>query len=125
MTLPEGRASAIERVAPSSTDPQTVLSFRLERFTDEGNYEVVAQVEMRGLSISGSLRDGDHVRVLTAKDENGTILAKKVRNETTGAMIESRGIHPISKWIIGIVFALVVVTSVVVAYLIITTAMQF
>jgi hypothetical protein len=124
MTLPEGRVSAIERLSPSSTDPQTVLSFRLERYTDEGNYEFVAQVEMRGLSINGSLRDGDQVRVLAAKDENGTIVAKKVKNETTGAMIESRGIPAISKWIVGAIFALVVVMAVVSAYFIITTAMQ-
>jgi hypothetical protein len=124
MTLPEGRVSAIERQPPSSSDPQTVLSFRLERYTDEGNYELVAQVEMRGLSISGSLRDGDQVRVLAAKNDNGTIVAKKVKNETTGAIVESRGMPAISKWIIGVIFAVIVVMSIVSAYFIITTAMR-
>jgi hypothetical protein len=125
VTIFEGQARAIERVPPSSTEPRTILSFRLERFTEDGDHEVVAHVEMRGISISGSLRDGDNVRVLDAGFKDGTLVAKKVKNETTGALIVSEGWSWPRKLVVAIAAAAILVVTGIVVYLIVTTALEF
>jgi hypothetical protein len=120
----DGQARAVERLAPTATEPRTVLSFRLERFSEAGDYEVVADVEMRGISITGSLRDGDHVTVLDAAYEDGTLVAKKVKNETTGAVVEARGWSSLRKWVAGIFVGAIVIVAVITIYLIVTAASQ-
>ncbi len=114
-----GRAGGVERVAPTPAEPRTILSFRLERFTEEGDYEVLAQIELRGLFITGSLRDGDRVRLLEAKDQDGTIVARKLRNETTGALVTARGLPPFTKWLVMVAAAVIAVLTVVAVYFIV------
>jgi hypothetical protein len=115
----EGEARGVARVGPGPADPRTVLSFRLERFNDAGDREVLGQVELRGLFLAGSLQEGDRVTVLEAKLDDGTFVASKVKNETTGAVITARGLPGLTKWAIAVSGGVLVVITVVAVYLIV------
>jgi hypothetical protein len=121
----QGEARGVDRVAPTQADPRSVLTFRVERFDDDGNRELLASVEMRGLRITGSVKEGDRVRVLSAKEENGTVVATKVANETTRAVIIAHGWSGPSKWLIGVAVGVFIAITVAAVYLIVLAFSQF
>jgi hypothetical protein len=60
-----------------------IVNFRLERYDSRGNRLQPIPVEMRGITISGHVADGERVHV-TGRFHEGTLYAKKVDNLTTG-----------------------------------------
>ena len=66
-----------------------ILTFRLERFDNDGNRLQPIPIEMRGRSFEGALADGDWVEV-SGGWRDGTLRAKRVQDLTTGAVIRAR-----------------------------------
>ncbi|MFC7621497.1 hypothetical protein [Microlunatus sp. GCM10028923] len=64
----------------------TTLTFRLRR-PDESLVEVM----LRGLSIAGSVHEGDQVEVPDRPDRSGRIEVVELRNLTTGARVKAEG----------------------------------
>ncbi len=65
---------------------KTVMSFRVERHDGQGNRLPPVPVELRGVTFSGSLTDGDEVSV-SGKWKHGVLRVRRVSNLTTGAEI--------------------------------------
>ena len=91
----------------NDTSPETIWTFRLERYDDAGNRVGVVPVEMRGLRFEGSLADGDVIRA-QGRFRSGTFRASEIENVTTGAEVRSRGVPKIAMVVFSIFFALVV-----------------
>lgn len=68
---------------------RSVWTFRVEGTDQNGTRLGPVQVELRGISIEGSLTDGDSVRV-TGRWRNGAIRADQVHNLTTGALVRAK-----------------------------------
>ncbi|MDQ6874362.1 MAG: hypothetical protein M3042_04760 [Actinomycetota bacterium] len=65
-----------------------IVNFRLERYDKRGNRLQPIPVEMRGMTITGYIAEGERVQV-GGKFHNGTLYAKKVENVTTGGGIST------------------------------------
>jgi hypothetical protein len=90
-----------------SKQQETVLSFFLERFDEEGGRVLLIPVELRGLRIRGVLREGSRVEV-TGRRRSGTVRAKRVIDLDTGAKIRGEDIPWFIKILMAVVFAFVV-----------------
>ena len=66
---------------------ETVLSFRLVEVP--GGRPV--EVELRGVSLSGSVRDGDWIEVPDRPDRSGRLEVAVADNLTTGSQVTARG----------------------------------
>jgi hypothetical protein len=89
--------------------PMTVLDFRIERHDAEGNRLAPVPVQMRGQSFSGSVNNGDEIRVTKGTWRQGTLRVESLANLTTGASVQAgrqRG------WAIVTVVVLVVLAAV-------------
>ena len=115
----EGQVRGLQtRTEPlGNASHRTVWSFRIERFDTAGNLELLVPVEMRGISFKGSLTEGDRVRVLSGRQKGGTLVASKVRNETTGAVVEARDVPRVVKWFVAVLFLAVAVVFAIGVYL--------
>jgi hypothetical protein len=63
----------------------------VEGFDQRGDRAFVVPVEVRGLTLEGSISEGDWVRAV-GRDRGGTVRAKRVENLTSGALVRPRGI---------------------------------
>lgn len=85
-----GQARVVQqRMEWMNEGSRSVWNFRLEDGDHNGVRLGTVQVEMRGISIEGSLTDGDTVRV-TGRWRNGAIRAEQVQNLTTGALVRAK-----------------------------------
>jgi hypothetical protein len=93
---------------------ETILTFRLEQYDSGGNRTRVVPVEIRGLSLTGFISDGDWAEV-SGKVKDGMVRAKQVRNLTTGGVVGTKGISTAVKvvWVIGLVILAFVVYLIV------------
>jgi hypothetical protein len=103
---------------------ETVWTFRVERYDEAGNRELLVPVEMRGLRFEGSIADGDWVRV-RGRRRDGTLRASELENLTTGATVRAKGLPTAVKVIAGVVFLIVAIIFVVVVVEIINAERSF
>ena len=114
----EGQARGIVSRADGQGESggETVWTFRVERYDDVGNRELLLPVEMRGYRFEGSIAEGDWVR-LRGRMKRGTLEASEVENVTTGATIRAkttpRMVGIVFAVIFGVAFVAVVVTIIV------------
>jgi hypothetical protein len=66
-----------------------VRTFRLDRYDSAGNRMQAVPVEMRGISFTGSINEGDKVIVYDKWIEGQTVQAKQVYNLTHQSMVEA------------------------------------
>lgn len=84
----EGTVSGMQqRVEPRAGGPVLVWNFRLERFAPGREPLPRVSVEMRGRTFSGSIANGDVVRVLGRADA-GTVRVRRAENLTSRATVE-------------------------------------
>lgn len=95
---------------------ETVWSFRVERYDEVGNRELLVPVEMRGYRFEGSLAEGDWVR-LRGSERRGTLQVSEFENVTTGATVRvdttPRTVGIVAGVIFAVMFSAVVVFMVV------------
>jgi hypothetical protein len=78
----------------------TVLDFRIERHDASGNRLAPVPVRMRGLSFSGSVNNGDEIRVKNGKWRDGTLRVTDLENLATGATVRAKE----TNWAFGCFF---------------------
>jgi hypothetical protein len=86
--------------------PMTVVDFRIERHDASGNRLAPVPVQMRGQSFSGSVNNGDEIRVNKAEWRHGTLRVTALHNLSTGASVRA-GRHrgwTIVTWLFTVVF---------------------
>ncbi|TQS25625.1 hypothetical protein [Microbispora sp. KK1-11] len=93
------------------SESESIWSFRLERYDQEGNRVMLVPVEMRGRSIEGSINDGDWIRARGSL-RSGTLRLSELQNLSTGAIVRAKGI-PKAVLIVGIVLFVAVVAWIV------------
>jgi hypothetical protein len=71
----------------STTSSETVLAFRLV----DPQTSRPTEVELRGLSIAGTVRDGDWVEVAGEPARSGRLEPRRVTNVTTGSEVSAVG----------------------------------
>jgi hypothetical protein len=71
----------------------TVLDFRIERHDANGNRLAPVPVQMRGLSFTGAVNNGDEIRVRSGKWRDGTLRVEHLDNLTTGAKVRTESGH--------------------------------
>lgn len=76
-----------------TNNAERVWSFRIERYDPSGDRLAPVPVEMRGTSFSGTVSNGDEVRV-NGRWSQGTLRIHELDNLTTGAKIHSNS-HPV------------------------------
>lgn len=86
------------------TGSETVLTFRLRRLDPSGRELPPVSVEMRGRILTGTVTDGDLVR-LPAPVTGGGLQLKSVTNLTTGTAVSVRA-SQLPRWV-GITFLVV------------------
>ncbi|MET9411547.1 hypothetical protein ABZX90_38245 [Streptomyces sp. NPDC002935] len=79
--------SRTEQQGESSSE--TVWTFRVERYDEDGNRVLLVPVEMRGYAFEGAISEGDWVRA-HGKMKRGTLRASKVENLTSGAGVNAK-----------------------------------
>jgi hypothetical protein len=86
-----GTAVAINRRFESRRRLPTeqVATFRLERYDARGDRRPPISVEMRGLTITGGISDGERVRV-SGRMRGGVLAAHEVYSLTTGGTMSTR-----------------------------------
>ena len=95
----------------NSTSTVTVLTFRIED-PDGGQ---PAEVELRGPTLAGSVRDGDWLDLVDQRVKSGRYELDRVINLTTGSEVSVAGIVPKSvSRIFLTVFILVFVTVLII-----------
>jgi hypothetical protein len=99
---------------------ETILTFRLERYDGGGNRTRVVPVEIRGLSITGFISEGDQVEVF-GKAKDGLVRVKHVRNLTTNGSMRAKGISTTVKILWAILFLLFLAVAIFIISLIILT----
>lgn len=87
----------------------TVLDFRIERHDASGNRLAPVPVQMRGMSFSGSVNNGDDVRVDKGKWRHGTLRVEALGNLTTGASVRSN-VHSFGQTVFKVVFGTIFCT---------------
>jgi hypothetical protein len=90
-----------------NTSTQTVVSFRVDRFDDEGRPQQPVPVEMRGYRYRGAINDGDWVEIDERWRPGELLEPKKVKNLTTGSVVEATNDHRVLKTLIGLVVFLI------------------
>ncbi len=93
----KGRAGAEGNVADLRQRIEThrrlptiqIVNFRLERYDERGNRLQPVPVELRGITITGHIANGERVQV-EGKYHNGTLYTDLVKNVTTGGGISSQ-----------------------------------
>ena len=103
----------------SETSSQTVLSFRL---SDPGTGRL-SEVELRGRSIAGTVRDGDWVEMAGEPGRSGRFEPARVTNLTTGSEVTAIGSPNstggrITRVVFLMVFAALLVAFVVIGVLV-------
>jgi hypothetical protein len=89
---------------------EQVVTFRVDRFDDDGRPLPSIPGEMRALRLRGFVNDGDWVDVGDRWREGQLLQPKRVRNLTTGASLEGSGsARPYMRVLAFIVFLIVVV----------------
>jgi hypothetical protein len=74
------------------TSQETIWDFRLERYDENGNRLPPIPVQMRGESFSGSIQDGDTVRLVeNAWDGRNTVNTDSVFNVTLNTPVTTIG----------------------------------
>jgi len=71
---------------------EQIWTFRIERYDEAGNRLPPVPVQMRGARFSGSLHEGDEVRV-TGRWKDGTLVTDRVQNLTTHAGFSKRSLR--------------------------------
>jgi hypothetical protein len=85
-----GVVRELQRDEPiSDSSRERVWHFRIERHDASGNRLAPVPVEMRGLSFSGTVSNGDAVRV-TGKWRRGTLQVEELDDLTTGAHVRAK-----------------------------------
>jgi hypothetical protein len=100
-----GRARAVGTVASMRQRAEMhrrlpsaqVINFRLERYDDRGNRLQPVPVEMRGMTITGYIAEGERVR-LSGRFHNGTLYTKQVDNLTTGGGVSTQTTGRWGRW---------------------------
>lgn len=83
-----GVARAVQlRTEPRGQTTLQVLSFRLDRFDDEGRPLQSIRVEMRGVSLRGSVSDGETVEVPGGSRAGQLLKARRIQNVSTGSPV--------------------------------------
>jgi hypothetical protein len=77
-----------------------LLEFRIERHDASGDRLAPVAAQMRGLSFSGSVNNGDEVRVNRARWRDGTLRVKDLNNLSTGAVVRAQQ-NTVGSWLIG------------------------
>ncbi|WP_129311466.1 hypothetical protein [Streptomyces sp. L2] len=85
------RGTQVRSEYRGQNQPEVILSFRVERYDAVGNRILLVPVELRGLSIEGSLADGDRVRA-GGRMKSGILRVTRVENLTTGTSVVAKGI---------------------------------
>jgi hypothetical protein len=65
-----------------------LLEYRIERLDASGNRLPPVPAQMQGLSFSGSVNNGDEIRVNKGRWRAGTLHVKGLDNLTTGAHVQ-------------------------------------
>jgi hypothetical protein len=90
----------------TSDSRERVWHFRIERHDASGNRLAPVPVEMRGLSFSGTVSNGDEVRV-NGRWRKGTLRVERLDDLTTGAQVRAkayRGLNAVGCIVFGIFF---------------------
>jgi hypothetical protein len=90
---------------------EQVLTFQIDRFSDDGAALRPIPVEMRGLRFRGFINDGDWVEVRKSWEEGDLLEPSKVRNLSTGATVKTGGSS--SGWIGLLLFITLAVVGVI------------
>ncbi|WP_158710162.1 hypothetical protein [Streptomyces katrae] len=85
--------------------PETVWTFRVERYDEAGNRVMLVPVEMRGYAFEGAISEGDWVQA-RGKMKRGTLRASKVENLTSGASVNARTVPKSCSIPVAIAFAI-------------------
>jgi hypothetical protein len=103
---------------------ESILTFRVERFDEDGNRLPFVPVEMRASRFEGSMvSEGDWVEVSGRWSGGQTVRPKRLRNLTTGDTLEAKEFtQPFFLWILLII---VVVFILSVAWWIISSFITF
>ena len=72
-------------------DTLTIMTFHVERFDQQGNRIAPIPVEMKGMSFSGSINEGDHVGIDTHFREGKILQVKKLHNLTNKSLVLTKG----------------------------------
>ncbi len=83
----------------------TVWNFRIDRHDASGNRLAPVPVEMRGYSFSGSVSNGDEIRV-KGRWKSGTLHVEELDNLTTGAEVRAKSYRTL-RTVLLIVFLLI------------------
>lgn len=86
---------------------EQVWTLRVERHDRHGNRLQPVAVEMRGERFDGSVSDGDWIEV-TGRWREGTLVADRVANVTTGGSLHTRRWSPVYLVVVAAVLALAV-----------------
>ncbi|MFF3020731.1 hypothetical protein [Streptomyces sp. NPDC057939] len=87
-----------------------IWHFRVERHDARGNRLETIPVEMRGISYSGSVSNGDQVHV-SGRWRRGTLHAEELMNLTTRAQVKGKFSGRLTK--VAMVFAIIFVLAVI------------
>lgn len=117
-----GRASGVEmrqELWPGTENRSYSLSVLAFRLLEPGNPQPL-DVQLRGRSLSGTVRDGDWVEVAGPPDALGRWDVSKVQNLTTGSTVIMMGVRRnkaavIVALVVISVFMLIIVSGVIVA----------
>lgn len=116
-----GRADGVQTRVEShghERSSETVLSFRLV----EGTGERPVEVELRGTSLSGSIRDGDWIEVPDRLDRSGRLEVAAAHNLTTGSQVTARGsLKSPSVKVFRVIFLIVFLAILVTGIIMVTT----
>jgi hypothetical protein len=106
-------SGTVNSVSSRSDQSGTVLTCRVEQFTERGDRSGVLSVELRRRKITGDVSVGDRV-VVHGRIRGGTIRAKRIDNLTTGATVHEVGG---GKRRVGMALRVVIVVVFAVAFL--------
>ena len=106
----------------SSGRTRQVVSFRVERHTEDGTQLPPVPVEMRGGSFDGVLGDGDWVQVGGRHKAGRTHRPHRVMNLTTGTPFTARGGGQRLATIVGI--AVAVAALAIIAFIVVNVVQQ-
>jgi hypothetical protein len=105
----EGEVRSLRQRTESNKNSNTYIwTFCVERYDSLGNRLPPVPVEMRGRSIRGVINEGDRVWV-RGRAKRGVVRANKVKNLTTGAIVQAQKI--VLSWLhlADIVFVIIII----------------
>ncbi|WP_141754159.1 hypothetical protein [Streptomyces subrutilus] len=112
-----------ERSVVSGDNEIEIWHFRIERHDDRGNRMDPVPVEMRGLTFSGSVSNGDEVHV-SGRWRNGTLRVEEFTNLTTRAQVKGKSYGRLHKvaLVIAVILMLAIAAFIVSNWIAIWTA---